>query len=136
MTRNFVFDTNVLLSAMLSPRSDNNRAFIKAIQHDYLVYSEDTLAELEEKIYLSRLDKYVPLPKRLAFYYKYKDTAFPTLINVQIKACRDPKDDKFLELALSANADCIVTKDQDLLVLHPYEGVPILNVTTFLNRFY
>ena len=48
---------------------------------------------------------------------------------------RDPKDDKFLELAKSAYADCIITKDDDLLVLHPFEDIPILNVTDFLNRF-
>lgn len=58
------------------------------------------------------------------------------LLYVFIRAIsRDPKDDKFLELAKSAHADCIVTKDDDLLVLHPFDGIPILNVTDFLNRF-
>ncbi len=135
MTRNFVFDTNVLLSAMLNPRSLSNKAFLKAIRKDYLVYSDATLEELEEKIYLPRFDKYVPLSRRLAFFYKYKDTAFPTRIDYEIKACRDPKDDKFLELAKSALADCIISKDEDLLVLHPFEDIPILNVPAFLNRF-
>lgn len=135
MTRLFVFDTNVLLSALLSPRSASQTAFLKAIRTDYIVYSDKTLAELEEKIYLSRFDKYAPLSRRLAFFHKYQDTAFPITIRHIIQACRDPKDDKFLELAKSANADCIVTKDYDLLVFHPFEGIPILNVTDFLNRF-
>lgn len=61
--------------------------------------------------------------------------AFPIVVTHIIQACRDPKDDKFLELAKSANADCIITKDDDLLVLNPFEGITILNVTVFLNRF-
>jgi uncharacterized protein len=84
---------------------------------------------------MPRLDKYAPLSKSVAFYHKYEATAFPIRIICDIKACRDPKDDKFLELAKSANADCIVTKDDDLLVLNPFESIPILNVTAFLNRF-
>ena len=33
--------------------------------------------------------------------------------------CRDAKDNKFLELAIDGVATCIITGDQDLLVLHP-----------------
>ena len=40
--------------------------------------------------------------------------------------CRDPKDDKFLELALNGKATHIVSGDEDLLVLHPFRGIPIL----------
>ena len=39
--------------------------------------------------------------------------------------CRDPKDDKYLELALASQADRIVSSDGDLLVLHPWRGVRI-----------
>jgi predicted nucleic acid-binding protein len=50
-----------------------------------------------------------------------------------VRECRDPKDDKFLELALSAQASCLVTGDQDLLVLHPFRGIPILTPAAFLE---
>jgi uncharacterized protein len=55
---------------------------------------------------------------------------------VKITACRDPKDDMFLELALTANADCIISRDEDLLVLHPFENIPILNTSDFMRRFF
>jgi uncharacterized protein len=135
MSRIFVFDTNVLINAALSPRSASRTALLKALREDILVYSDKTLQELHEKIYLPRFDKYLSLKQRLVFYYDYEMNAFPIIIRHTIKACRDPKDDKFLELAKSANADCIITKDEDLLVLHPFEGIPILNVTDFLKRF-
>ena len=134
MSRIYVFDTNVLISALLSPASLSNKAYRKAHRDGILVYSTATLAELEEKLTIPRFDKYVPLARRLVFYYDYEMTAFPTTVTETIVACRDPKDDKFLELAKSANADCIVTMDNDLLVLHPFENMPILNVPTFLNR--
>lgn len=63
-------------------------------------------------------------------------------ISETITECRDPKDDKFLELAVSADVSCIVTGDKDLLILHPcllnrqaFRNIPILNATDFINIF-
>ncbi len=53
-------------------------------------------------------------------------------VNLNITACRDPKDDKFLEVAVAGHADIIVTGDKDLLALHPFEGIPIVTPATFL----
>ena len=99
MSRIFVFDTNVLINAVLSTRSASATAVRKALREGILVYSDKTLAELHEKMYLPRFDKYVTLKQRLKFYYDYEMNAFPIIIRHSIKACRDPKDDKFLELA-------------------------------------
>jgi predicted nucleic acid-binding protein len=44
-----------------------------------------------------------------------------------ITACRDKDDNKFLEIALSGQADLLVTNDSDLLVLHPFRGIPIVS---------
>ena len=40
--------------------------------------------------------------------------------------CRDPGDDMLLETALLGRADCVITGDQDLLVMSPFQGIPIL----------
>lgn len=53
----------------------------------------------------------------------------------EITACRDPKDDKFLELAVSGQATCIVSDDDDLLALDPFRGIRILSVDQFLDSF-
>ncbi len=50
----------------------------------------------------------------------------------QINECRDLKDNKYLELAFSGQAECIVTGDDDLLVLNPWRDIEILNVQEFL----
>lgn len=54
---------------------------------------------------------------------------------LRISVCRDPKDNKFLELAVAANADCIVTGDKDLLVLNPFRGIKIISPADFLIQF-
>jgi predicted nucleic acid-binding protein len=46
--------------------------------------------------------------------------------------CRDPKDAKYLELALAAGAETIVSSDDDLLVLHPWRGVRVLRPADYL----
>jgi len=50
-----------------------------------------------------------------------------------ITACRDPKDDKFLEVTVAGQADVLVSGGQDLLVLHPYAGIPIVPPNAFLR---
>ncbi len=52
----------------------------------------------------------------------------------RVTACRDPKDDKFLEAALAVQTDCIVSGDADLLELSPFEEIPILRPAEFLAR--
>jgi uncharacterized protein len=52
----------------------------------------------------------------------------------RIEVCRDPKDDKLLEIAVEGKADALVTGDDDLLVLHPFRGIPIIGPAEFLRR--
>jgi predicted nucleic acid-binding protein len=56
-------------------------------------------------------------------------------ISEKITICRDPKDDKFLELAVNGQANFIITGDEDLLVLNPFRNIEIITVNEFLNRF-
>src|ERR1700738_5375574 len=51
----------------------------------------------------------------------------------RITACRDPKDDKFLELAVNGRADMIVSGDADLLALNPFRGIPIVTPAAFVQ---
>jgi uncharacterized protein len=57
-------------------------------------------------------------------------------IKVSLAFSRDPDDNKFLECAASGGADCIVTGDDDLLVLGMVHGIPILRPSEFLSRFF
>jgi putative PIN family toxin of toxin-antitoxin system len=54
-------------------------------------------------------------------------------VKERIKACRDPTDDKFLELAVNGRADLILSGDADLLMLNPFRSIPIVSPATFVQ---
>jgi hypothetical protein len=54
---------------------------------------------------------------------------------IKIAECRDPKDNKFLELAVAGNADCVITGDKDLLILNPFRGIKIISPRDFIIQF-
>jgi uncharacterized protein len=53
-------------------------------------------------------------------------------VTISINSCRDPKDNKFLELALTAKASCIISDDQNLLILNLFNDIPIVTAADFL----
>ena len=55
------------------------------------------------------------------------------LTSTPIRACRDPRDDKFLQVAVDGRANLILTGDLDLLALHPFAGVAIVSPAAYLE---
>jgi putative PIN family toxin of toxin-antitoxin system len=51
----------------------------------------------------------------------------------RVTVCRDPKDDKFLELAINGRADAIISGDADLLTLDMFRGIPIITPSAFVH---
>jgi uncharacterized protein len=128
-----VIDTSVTVSAVLLPRSVPRRAFDHAAAIGRLLLSEATLAELDEVLRRPKFDKYVSEPKRLEFLLSLVDMAEAVPVRQAINACRDPKDDKFLELAVAGRASHIVSGDADLLTLNPFQGILIVTAKTFIE---
>ena len=93
--------------------------------------------KFKEVIFRKKFDKYFNSDEeRLRLLNEIENGMKHFSPSETIAICRDPKDNKFLELAISANASCIITADKDLLILHPFRGIPILNVVDFLNNFW
>ncbi len=127
-----VIDTSVVVSALLLPRSVPRQAFDAAASRGSLLVSEATVAELDDVLRRPKFDKYVPEVMRLEFFAALVLTAEEVKVNETITACRDPKDNKFLELAVSGQASHIISGDADLLVLDPFRGIAILTPQAFL----
>jgi putative PIN family toxin of toxin-antitoxin system len=130
----FVLDTNVIVSAVLLPRSVPRQAFDLAFIQGIVLVSESTLDELDEVLRRPRFERYIPEDERLQFLTNFiRDT---TVIEVSeiITDCRDSKDNKFLELAVSGCATCIISGDADLLVLHPFREIPIVKPQEFASQ--
>lgn len=134
MIDTFVFDTNALISAHLLEKSENRKAYTKTLDTGILVYSSATFDEFAKTFIRSKFEKYLPLDKRMAVIGEFQARAALIDVGISIKECRDPKDNKFLELAVSANASCVITGDKDLLILNPFRSIPILNAVDFLNN--
>lgn len=132
--RRFVFDTNVLISAFLFSQSKPRQALDQATVIGVIVLSSSVLLELEEVLYRPKFDRYLTKERRQEFLENLTESAQFIDVTEQINECRDPKDNKYLELALSGQAECIVTGDDDLLVLNPWRGIEILTVQEFLAK--
>ena len=127
-----VIDTNVAISAALMPRSVPRQTFDGAIARGRLLVSDATIGELDDVLRRRKFDKYVREEKRLEFLAALVRDAELVEILETIAACRDPKDDKFLELAVNGKATHIITGDPDLLVLHPFRAIDIVTAKDFL----
>lgn len=134
MTNRFVVDTNVLISALLFKSSVPFRAVELAEKQGIILYSEATLNELEQVLSRKKFNKYLSLEERQIFLLKFISSSQLVHITENITVCRDEKDNKFLDLAISGNANVLVTGDLDLLTLNPFQQVEIINPDIFIVR--
>ena len=129
----YVFDTNVTISAALFERSLPGQALHAALMSGELLISQTSLAEMGEVLSRKKFDRYLTPEEREEFLVKLVRQAVVLEVTEAVRACRDAKDDKFLEIAVCGRATCVVTGDADLLTLHPFRGIPILSPAQFLD---
>ena len=130
----FVFDTNVVISALLLANSVPRKAFDRAVDSGIILISVPVILELADVLGRTKLNKYLLEDERMRFLVGLLKQAEIVHVSETIDSCRDPKDNKFLELAVAGNASCIVSGDNDLLVLNPFRGIPILKPSEFLTN--
>jgi putative PIN family toxin of toxin-antitoxin system len=131
----FVLDTNVLISALLLRDSVTRRAFDSAFANGKVLLSFELLAELNEVLGRKQFRKYVDEADVRRFAAALVREAEWVEVATTIAACRDPKDDTILALAVDGRAACVVTGDADLLSLDPFRGIRIERPDQFLRRF-
>lgn len=129
-----VADTNVLITAALRANTPP-RQTIDVAQNagGVLLFSEETFTEVHDRLLKPKFDRYVTQEDRAAFLGHLIAVSEWVSISQAKLGCRDPDDDKLLETALAGDATCLVTGDRDLLDMHPFRGVPILDPVTFLG---
>lgn len=129
----YVFDTNVIISALLFATSVPGQAFYAALNDGQILVSLPVLQELNTTLSRKKFARYVTREDRERFLAALVREAVLIEITETIEACRDPKDNKLLELAINGKASCLITGDQDLLVLHPFRAVSIKTPAEFLH---
>ena len=131
--RCYVFDPNTIVSAALFRGGTPGEAFRHALNTGEVLLSEATFEEIDEVVAREKFDAYLTPEERGAFIEALIGRSRFVNPTEEIQACRDPDDDKFLELAVSENATCIVSGDSDLLELDPFRGIPIVKPADFLK---
>lgn len=128
-----VFDTNVLISAALSRQGNPRRALVWVARNGAVLASSSTLHEFITRIRRPKFDRYVDSEEREAYIGWLLLRAELVEIRAHVEECRDPDDDKFLELAISGDTDVMISGDNDLLALNPFRGIPIMKPNAFLE---
>ena len=127
-----VFDTSTLIGCCITQHGPPAKALAKALRSRVLVMSDSTLTELSDVVRRDKFEAWRPLAHRLAFLNGLVASARMVSVSIRVNDCRDAKDNKFLELALTAKAGIIVSSDSDLLVLSPFRGIDIWTPAQFL----
>jgi len=130
----YVFDTSVLVSALLVRDSKPRQAFDLALYHGVILLSLPTLKELSDVLTRPKFNPYLSGDDRERFLAALVLEAVLIEIKDTVKACRDPNDDKFLELAVSGQATRIISSDKDLLELSPFRRIPITTPGEFIKQ--
>lgn len=121
------------MSSALLAGSVPRQAFDKALDEGTILISASVLLELAEVLSREKLNKYLLKEERMRFLFALLKETELTEVTIAITDCRDVKDNKFLELAVSGAADYIISGDQDLLILNPFRGIAILTPKEFLS---
>ncbi len=129
-----VIDTNVLISGAISDKGKPNRVVSYVLRHGTLLASTETFEELRTRLRgKQRFRKYLTLQEIDAHLNLIYTGSHFINITETITACSDPDDDKFLELAVSGDADYLITGNIKDFPPSPFRDIPILRPAEFLE---
>ena len=115
-----VIDTNVWISGILTKTGAPAQLTRQMVRHGQPIFTLDTFEELKQRLWRPKFDRYVTMESRKQLLRDIDAVAFWVEVSHEIAGkvfCRDADDDKFIHAALAADAQWLVTGDQDLLVL-------------------
>lgn len=132
-----VVDSNVWISAALSPQGAPAQLTRRVLAGGTVVFSADTFTELEQRLWKPKFDRYIDTERRRRILHDLSAIAFwvepPPDIASQ-RHSRDPDDDKFIHAALAARAHWLVSGDQDLLTVPAMAGLSIVSPAAALQQ--
>jgi putative PIN family toxin of toxin-antitoxin system len=124
-----VIDSNVWISAALSPDGAPAKVVRRVLEYGLAVFSPATFAELETRLWKPKFDRYLSMELRRRLLHDINAAAFwvdvPPVV-ASLSYCRDADDDKFIHTALAAQSPWLVTGDRDLLDVPAISGLRIL----------
>ena len=132
-----VIDTNIFISAAIKPDSIASNALRMAIENCDIYVSKKTLHELKETLHRGKFVKYFDRIEYTQDQFIWNVQQFCITVDTLdvITDCIDEKDNKFLEVAVTANVQYLVSGDKKhLLSMNPYRGVQIITAREFIDH--
>ncbi|MBN4056117.1 putative toxin-antitoxin system toxin component, PIN family [Rhodothermus sp. AH-315-K08] len=130
----FVVDTNVLISSVIVDGGKAQQSLLKAADNGHYLISMETFAELREVLYRKRFNRFINNRGREQFLQDYLAKCVIVPVTDDLKACSDPKDDMFVDLAVSGKADFVITGNLKDFPRSPFKGVQIMSPAGFLEH--
>jgi len=129
-----VLDASIFVSAALKADSLPEQALLRAVDApNRLILSQEVEDEYREVIFRPKFDRFASVERRRRILDIVVFAAERIEPSESIRECRDPKDDKYLALAVAGRADVVVSGDvRHLLSMNPWRGIPILSPAGFL----
>ena len=126
-----VLDTNVLISAVITPTGTPMRVLRWVLDRGVLLTSEATLSELADRfVRRSKFDRYLAASGRLEFVAEVDSASEHVQVTSRLAVCSDPDDDRFAELVIDGRADALVTGNTRDFP-ESIGGVPVLTPAAF-----
>lgn len=100
-----------------------------------IILSETVLDELSNVLSRPKFDRYLARLIRQELLETLVASSLLVKPSESVNECRDAKDNKYLELAISGHAESLITGDEDLLVLNPFRNIKIITVLEFLETY-
>jgi putative PIN family toxin of toxin-antitoxin system len=126
-----VFDTNVLVAALVFPGGRGEAALQRILEEqDLLILSRPILDELLNVLARKFSRDAEELARIAVFLSEIGVVVKPRQI---LHVVKDEPDNRILECALAGRANAIVTGDRALLDLHEFRGVQIISLNDYLN---
>ena len=129
-----VFDASSIVGAALKENSTPERALLWARTHDVIALSPAVEEEIRSVLSRPKFAAAISAIRRTRILDLLFRSAVFVEPAIQVCDCRDAKDNKHLELALAAQAETIVSSDEDLTILNPWRGVQVLTPVDYLER--
>ena len=136
MLLKLVLDTSTIVSAFFW--EGNEAELFREIEQGKaeLYITNEILKEVEEVIKKPKFNEVMRKVNLTPDQIMQKIVSLSHLViapKLNIKVCRDEKDNKFLECAESAKANYLISGDEDLLSLKEYKGILIVRTWKILK---
>ncbi|GHT13115.1 PIN domain-containing protein [Bacteroidia bacterium] len=125
-----IIDTNVWISFLIGKRLQRLLHYVLD-ERVVIVTCNAQIRELTRVLKKPKIKKLVQDSQVSSFFTFLTEQAQVTPITTIINLCRDPKDNYLLSLSIDANANYLISGDDDLLVLQQINGTSIINFTDF-----